>query len=66
MLVAWRRAAGRRSSGARRFRSLLLGSVSQGVVSHAPCSVIVVRAPKARPEHPVPFGTTHEGALAGR
>ncbi len=25
------------------FRKLLLGSVSNGVVSHAPCSVLVVR-----------------------
>ncbi|MGA2199927.1 MAG: universal stress protein [Nitrososphaerales archaeon] len=25
------------------FRKLLLGSVSTGVVSHAPCSVLIVR-----------------------
>jgi nucleotide-binding universal stress UspA family protein len=33
------------TSGLNRLQRLLLGSVSQAVVNHAPCSVEVVRAP---------------------
>jgi nucleotide-binding universal stress UspA family protein len=35
------------SHGYSRWERLLLGSVSDSVVHHAPCSVMVVRAPKA-------------------
>lgn len=35
------------SHGYRQWERLLLGSVSSSVVNHAPCSVLVVRAPEA-------------------
>lgn len=37
------------SHGYNRWERLLLGSVSDSVVHHAPCSVLVVRTPKTHP-----------------
>jgi len=37
------------SHGYNRWERLLLGSVSDSVVHHAPCSVLVVRTPKTQP-----------------
>jgi nucleotide-binding universal stress UspA family protein len=40
---------------------LLLGSVARGILYHAPCSVLIVRAPAAtRAAAPVPSGTSRE------
>lgn len=44
----------------------LLGSVSRGVLRHAPCTVTVVRSPGERPGRTVTFGTARRTPLAAR
>jgi len=47
-------------------RRLLLGSVSRGVLQHAPCTVLVVREEVAHPGPEVTFGSVHQPRLATR